>query len=209
MSADKPRKRSKKGGAEDEDDEESTGETKEGVIADICDHIVSSLNKDKLYYQKPFLQLAGVDVVERGLFLYYPHIKAAVTEVPSLSALAHRLHDDLTHRQWLTGGTEDPPLTDRTFDVFFALRKLHELLANYGSRYAQPLHEAQLPPLALLDWCGSCRKESQHLDIGKLFLPFVDKYLVQCRQKLKEWAQTVPCPAPSSSPTPWLCTSLD
>jgi hypothetical protein len=56
--------------------------------------------------------LGGVDVVERALFLYYPHIKVAVTE-------------------WLQGGTEDPPLTDRTFDVYFALRKLHQLMSQY------------------------------------------------------------------------------
>jgi hypothetical protein len=29
------------------------------------------------------------------------------------------------------------------------------------------------------------------LDIDKLFLPFVDKYLSQCREKLKEWSQAV------------------
>jgi hypothetical protein len=38
------------------EEEEGSGETKEGVIADICDHIVSSLNKDERYYQQPFLK---------------------------------------------------------------------------------------------------------------------------------------------------------
>ena len=28
------------------------------MIADICDHIVSSLGKDERYYQKPFLSVA-------------------------------------------------------------------------------------------------------------------------------------------------------
>ena len=40
----------------EEEDDEGSGETKEGVIADICDHIVSSLNKDERYYQQPFLK---------------------------------------------------------------------------------------------------------------------------------------------------------
>jgi hypothetical protein len=40
----------------EEEEEEGSGETKEGVIADICDHIVSSLNKDERYYQQPFLK---------------------------------------------------------------------------------------------------------------------------------------------------------
>jgi hypothetical protein len=43
---------------EEDEEEEGSGETKEGVIADICDHIVSSLNKDERYYQQPFLKCA-------------------------------------------------------------------------------------------------------------------------------------------------------
>jgi hypothetical protein len=134
-------------------------------------------------------------VVERALFLYYPHIKVAVTE-------------------WLQGGTEDPPLTDRTFDVYFALRKLHQLMSQYD-RYRPAtstciastlthcacavVRVPRVPCANTLRVCdGACavcvdRQEKQQLlDIDKLFLPFVDKYLTQCREKLKEWSQTVP-----------------
>jgi hypothetical protein len=34
--------------------------------------------------------LADIDVVERALFLYYPHIKVAVTEVSKHVAAANR-----------------------------------------------------------------------------------------------------------------------
>ncbi len=40
--------------------------------------------------------------------------------------------------------------------------------------------------------CVDRQEKQQLLDIDKLFLPFVDKYLTQCREKLKEWSQTVP-----------------